>query len=187
MEGATPAGSRFGPITWFTNWSGGAGLVTDLLREGRRTKPSAVVDEVARLASNLALCPLEIVSAPQAGPVADEAVVWYKPECEGDYACWDDVRGGWLPNRSVEVARQTELKWMSERGVRKEVPLSECYQHQRRPIPLKWVDTNKGSDLAPRVRSRLVVRDLEKAKPCRPTSSTPACLRWRWCVCCAVC
>ena len=32
------------------------------------------------------------------------------------------------------------------------------------PIPLKWVDTNKGDDRNPFVRSRLVVKDIKAKK-----------------------
>ena len=41
-------------------------------------------------------------------------------------------------------------------------PASEC---QGKPLPLKWVDVNKGDHTAPKIRSRLVAKEIKRAKP----------------------
>ena len=97
-------------------------------------------------------------------PVAEESFAW-SSECwldiNGKEEFWDDVNGGWLDPAKVTAASAEELEWMVKRGVFIKVPELECRTKQGRPLTLKWVDTIKSDG---RYRSRLVVREIKKAK-----------------------
>ena len=83
-------------------------------------------------------------------------IVW--TSVDGGY--WDDVHGGWLSTSLVAEARKEELKCIHPREVYEEADVEQCYaETSRPPTSLRWVDTNKGTE-KPRIRSRLVVREL---------------------------
>ena len=51
---------------------------------------------------------------------------------------------------------------MQKRGIWREVEVQECWDRTGKPpIGVRWVDTNKGSEVEPEVRSRLVARDFK--------------------------
>ena len=79
---------------------------------------------------------------------------------------WDDVRGGMMNVGDVRKARCEEIEYMKSRGIWREVDVEECWKRTgKAPIGVRWVDTNKGSEERPEVRSRLVARDFRtKAK-----------------------
>eukprot|EP00971_Amphidinium_carterae_P025511 503336-Amphidinium_carterae.1 len=65
----------------------------------------------------------------------------------------------------VRAARQLELDWIKSRQVYKRVPLRECVERtHKRPISMKWIDTDKGDQERPNYRSRLVCREVKNAK-----------------------
>ena len=104
---------------------------------------------------------LSAVDAYAAGPVPEEPSMpagnWYQ--------YWDDVNGGYLDSEGVLKARQLEMEYIHKQGVWKRVPLDQCIQETgKQPIPLKWVDTNKGDHTNPNLRSRLVVKDIKARK-----------------------
>ena len=74
---------------------------------------------------------------------------------------WDDVKGGRLDRREVEKARAEEVGYMKKLGLWEVVPRERA--QGSRPVSVKWVDTNKGSEAEPLVRSRLVARDFRVA------------------------
>ena len=75
---------------------------------------------------------------------------------------WDDVNGGWLPAALVCEARREEIRWDHQHGLWEKKPNEGCWGNTgRAPISLRWVDTNKGSDDKPIVRSRLVAREMK--------------------------
>ena len=79
---------------------------------------------------------------------------------------WDDVNGGWLPEKLVKAARHEELEWIHRREVYREVDEQECFKVTGKPpISLRWVDTNKGSLAQPHIRSRLAARELKCRTP----------------------
>lgn len=101
-----------------------------------------------------------------AGPVAEELEPWEQPWMEewgnrldvpGVYY-WDDVNGGYLPEAEVAEARKLDLDWVDGKKVFTKVRYDES---MGRLLTLKWVDNRKSSGL---VRSRLVVREVTKAK-----------------------
>ena len=46
---------------------------------------------------------------------------------------WDDVNGGWLPEKLVKAARQEELEWVHRREVYRKVDEQECFQVTGKP------------------------------------------------------
>ena len=73
-------------------------------------------------------------------------------------AYWDDVRGGWLDQARVREARLEELSFMRKERLWDVVPRSRAVGH--RVVSVRWVDTDKGSEDKPEIRSRLVARDF---------------------------
>ena len=68
------------------------------------------------------------------------------------------MNGGWLDKAKVEAARKEELDWILRQKVFEKVPITQV---DGRLLTLKWVDTRKSDG---RYRSRLVVREIKKAK-----------------------
>jgi len=94
-----------------------------------------------------------------AGPIPDEddrVFMKKQEELIGEY--WDDVNGGWLDTEKVRKARKEELDWILKQNVFSKVPASEV---EGRLLSLRWIDTVKSDG---RYRSRLVVREIKKAK-----------------------
>ena len=78
---------------------------------------------------------------------------------QGEESVWDDVRGGWLDRGEVRQARMEEVGYMQKERLWDVVPRKEA--EGQRIVSVKWVDTNKGSDERPDIRSRLVARDFK--------------------------
>ena len=78
-----------------------------------------------------------------------------------DEWAWDDVRGGSLDHEEVRKARREEVDYMKEKGLWEVVP--RCRASGQKIVSVKWVDTNKGTDEQPMIRSRLVARDFREA------------------------
>ena len=76
---------------------------------------------------------------------------------------WDDVHGGYLDELKVAEARREEVGYMMNKGIWREVDEQECWNVTGGPpVTVKWVDTNKGSEDSPIIRSRLVARDFKQ-------------------------
>ena len=76
----------------------------------------------------------------------------------------DDITGQPLRDDLVREARAKELQYFTSKGVWRKRPRQEAFARTGHPpISVRWVDVNKGDDLNPRYRSRLVARQL-KAK-----------------------
>ena len=74
----------------------------------------------------------------------------------------DDLTGQVLKDSLVEAARAVELSFFHSKKVWVKLPKSVAKaQNGRRPISVRWVDVNKGDDLNPNYRSRLVARQLK--------------------------
>ena len=79
----------------------------------------------------------------------------------GEKPIRDAMSGQVLERNLVMVARQKELKYFLAKEVWMKRPRSEAYRNTgKRPMSVKWVDVNKGDDLSPNYRSRLVARDI---------------------------
>ena len=80
--------------------------------------------------------------------------------CSGRFR--DDITGQLLRDDLVREARAKELQYFCDKGVWVKRPKSEARQKTGRgAISVRWVDVNKGDDLRPRYRSRLVARQLK--------------------------
>ncbi len=74
----------------------------------------------------------------------------------------DDITGQVLRDDLVMEARALELRYFSEKGVWVKKPRQLAKQRTGKgPISVRWVDVNKGDDLHPKYRSRLVARQLK--------------------------
>ena len=73
----------------------------------------------------------------------------------------DDLTGKLLEAVRVTSAKHEELTEMYRRQVWVEKSVDECFQDTGKPpIPVRWVVTNKGDELHPNVRCRLVAKHL---------------------------
>jgi len=80
--------------------------------------------------------------------------------CTGKYK--DDISGQVLVDILVQAARKTELDYFASKGVWIKRPRSEARDMTGKgPISVRWVDVNKGDDIHPKYRSRLVARQLK--------------------------
>jgi hypothetical protein len=67
-----------------------------------------------------------------------------------------------LKDALVAEARAKEMTYFTNKGVWRKVPKAVARQETGRPpISVRWVDVNKGDDLCPNYRSRLVARQLK--------------------------
>ncbi len=93
------------------------------------------------------------------------------PPCEDAeeelMAAWDDVTGEELDPEEVTKARAEEVQFYKSRKVYTKVPKSQCWKRTgKAPIPVRWIDHNKGDKTRPNYRSRLVAKDIKKgARP----------------------
>ena len=95
-----------------------------------------------------------------AGPALDEegdGMEWR------DWDAWDDVTGTRLDPGMVRTARQEEMDEYRKHGVYFKVPKEQCRQRTgKEPIPVRWIDINKGDEENPEYRSRLVAKEIKR-------------------------
>ena len=98
-------------------------------------------------------------------PVPEDPVIPrdLPPEAEEELeSYWDDANGGWLDPKLVRAARAEELAAIKSYEVYVKRPIKECLEVTgKKPMPIRWVDTNKGDDENPEYRSRIVAKDLK--------------------------
>ena len=117
-------------------------------------KPEARVPErgVIDRATTRALGHLEIGSQDDGEAFA----VW---QGRGDFV--DDLTGLPLPPELCKAARQKEIEYFKSKGVWQIRTVNEARRRMGRPpISVRWVETNKGDDKNPNIRSRLVAREI---------------------------
>ncbi len=74
----------------------------------------------------------------------------------------DDLTGQVLKDELVRAARAKELQYFNDKGVWKKVSKAvAAAKTGKSPISVRWVDVNKGDELHPNYRSRLVARQLK--------------------------
>ena len=111
---------------------------------------------------------VEAGPVPDATPVIDEEEEKFNQlpeaseELEGPVI--DANTGAILDPKEVVKARAEELTWIHKQQIYKKVPISECEQEGKTPITMKWIDRNKGDLERPNYRSRLVCREVKRAK-----------------------
>ena len=87
----------------------------------------------------------------------------------------DDISGQVLKGSLARAARATELEFFHSKKVWRKVPKAQARSETGRPpISVRWVDVNKGDEVNPNYRSRLVARQLRRGTPpARATSLHP--------------
>ena len=82
----------------------------------------------------------------------------------GEGPFFDDLTKQELSTPLVKAARRKELQYFEDKHVWRRVPISEAVRASGRPpITVRWVDVNKGDDVSPDIRSRLVARQIRGA------------------------
>ena len=76
---------------------------------------------------------------------------------------YDATTGQMLKKELVERARAEEMEYFKSKNVWTKRPIEEARKMmQKPPISVKWVDVNKGDDINPNYRSRLVAREIRR-------------------------
>ena len=86
-----------------------------------------------------------------------------------DSEVWDDVKGGWLPAEAVKEARREEMRFVRDAPLYRKVSRSVPFEKNMKIIPVRWVDTNKGTEEKPQFRSRIVAMEFKKASADKST------------------
>ena len=117
---------------------------------------------------NQTLNAVEAGPVPDAVPVIDEEEEKFNqlPEASEEWEgpIIDANTGAVLDPKKVKEARDEELAWVHKQQIYKKVPISECEQEGKVPITMKWIDRNKGDLERPNYRSRLVCREVKRAR-----------------------
>ena len=87
----------------------------------------------------------------------------YEVEIDGGPIYRDDLTGQVLDSKLVREARQKELDFFEAKKVWQRRPFEEARRRTGKPpITVRWVDVNKGDDVNPNIRSRLVARQIRQ-------------------------
>ena len=86
----------------------------------------------------------------------------YGPEQGFSGAYKDDLTGQILKDELVKQARAVELTYFNSKGVWRKVARRRARDETGKPpVSVRWVDVNKGDELNPKYRSRLVARQMK--------------------------
>ena len=121
--------------------------------------PKPLVREILRGLRNALMESKQLSAVEEAvsGPSPDDAVEWDQEVEE----FVDDISGASLDPQKVKEARQVELDWLRKEKVYERVPASHA---KGALLKLKWVDVNKGDKENVKIRSRIVAKEVKKAK-----------------------
>ncbi|CAE7358585.1 unnamed protein product [Symbiodinium sp. CCMP2592] len=115
-----------------------------------------------------ALNMMEAGPVPDSAPVIDEEeeVFNHLPEASDpiEGPVYDSNTGAELDLEKVAAARKEELEWVRKQDLYEKVPEEQAKAAGKMPITMKWVDRNKGDNERPNYRSRLVCREVKRAK-----------------------
>ena len=75
-----------------------------------------------------------------------------------------NFRGGVLDTERVKRARHAEVKWYRGTRVREAVSRMDVGAEGAKAVSLRWIHTDRGDAGRPNCGSRLVVREMKKAK-----------------------
>ena len=79
----------------------------------------------------------------------------------GDEKFVDDLTGQPLDPILCRAARRKEMDLIKDKGLWVKRTIKECWERTRAPpVTVRWVETNKGDDVTPNIRSRLVARQI---------------------------
>ena len=86
-----------------------------------------------------------------------------------DLVAFDDQSGARMKPELVAAARKEEIAYFKSMGVYQKVSTNECWAETgKAPIPVRWIDINKGHGSAPNYRSRLVAKEYRNRRPAGP-------------------
>ena len=78
---------------------------------------------------------------------------------------WDDLSGKRLNSELVKRAREEGMSEYRKHGVYIKVPIQQCWDEtDKDPIGARWVDINKGDNVHPEFRSRVVGQGVARIK-----------------------
>ena len=85
-----------------------------------------------------------------------------------------NANGGYLNPKLVRQARQEEINEIHNYKVYEKRPAKECLEVTgKKPMAIRWVDTNKGDEENSEYRSRIVAKDLKTRRdPSMPAIDT---------------
>ena len=109
------------------------------------------------------------------GRIREGALGTSVPE-EWDYTkeVYDDLSGKKLDPNLVAAARAEEMEQYRKHRVYRTVPIALCWERTgKRPIGVRWVDVNKGDEVHPDVRCRLVAKETRTGKRLELFAATP--------------
>lgn len=99
------------------------------------------------------------------GPSPDDDTEWEETMKEWGDQFMDDITGTLLDPELVKKARKEELDCVHKERIYERVPMRMRTQsEQKKPHGVKWIDVNKGDADRPKIRSRLVAREIKRAK-----------------------
>ena len=75
---------------------------------------------------------------------------------------WDEYTGQPLDPDLVRQAREAEIEYMHRLKVYVEATREECERDGCTPIPMRWIDSNKGDDTEVQIRSRAVLQETKR-------------------------
>ena len=80
----------------------------------------------------------------------------------GTAVAWDDVSGNELDPKLVLIAREEEMEQFRKHKVYEKVREEVCWAVTGKgPIGTRWIDINKGDEVNPDHRSRLVAQQVK--------------------------
>ena len=86
----------------------------------------------------------------------------------------DDLSGKPLNPERVKKARREEMEEFRKHGVYNKIPVGRAWEATgKKPIAVRWVDINKGDDVNPDYRSRLVAKEINKFTDLSLFAATP--------------
>ena len=74
---------------------------------------------------------------------------------------YDDVSGAPLKAELVTKARRFEIEFFRKMGVYEKVPRAQAWAKRQQVIGTRWIDINKGDEIHPDYRSRLVAKQFK--------------------------
>ena len=86
------------------------------------------------------------------------------PEDEWMPEYYDEVTGLKLDPHKEQEARRQEVEYMHKLHVYTQASQEEAQEAGCKPVPTRWVDINKGDDINPEYRSRLVAKEIKVSK-----------------------
>jgi len=103
-----------------------------------------------------------------------DEVEWSSAEARETHEFRDNMTGKPLEAHMVRTARQEEMDEVNKHQVYDKVPIEECWAKTgKAPIGTRWVDINKGDDVNPEYRSRLVAKEINTGKRDDLFAATP--------------